>query len=510
MKKHIFGLFLFFVLLFLSGTLRAQSPNNSIDTGFFMAVDAANYDSLLHNFYMQQYARTSNNNNRRASQYYAEFDNIPDSVFIQRLRNLHMVVPMSYNSDVRAYIKVYVRLMSHRIDAMKALSDYYFPMFEETLDRYNVPEELKYLTIVESALNPQATSRAGAAGLWQFMYSTGKTYDLEINSLIDERRDPYKSTVAAAKLLKALYNMYHDWHLAMAAYNCGPGNVNKAIARSGGKTSFWEIYPYLPRETRNYVPAYIGATYVMNYYHEHGITPNRVEMPLKVDTVHLRRDVHFKAVDSVVGIPASQLRDLNPQYRADIIPASSHSYAICIPSNKMSRFISLEDSVYAVSKRIIAKKTDIPVSNNTVVYHKVRKGETFNSIAQKYGVSVANLRRWNGKGRKSSLRVGQTLKIYLPMRADQNNANPPAGNTATPAPNKPAPNKPAVNKPAPNKPTPPKTQPAKTNQPVYYVVKNGDNLSSIAAKYHTTVNKIMKLNNMKSTVIRAGQKIRVK
>ena len=485
---------------------QAQQPARNVDTSYFMAIDEANYDSLLHYFYMQQYAKLAKRHqSRQASQAYAEFDNIPDSVFVKRLHDLHMVVPMTYNSEVRAYIKAYVRIMSRRLDAMLSLSQYYFPMFEETLDRYHVPEELKYLTIVESALNPQATSRAGAAGLWQFMYSTGKLYDLEVNSLVDERRDPYKSTVAAARFLRRLYDMYGDWQLAMAAYNCGPGNVNKAIARSGGKSTFWEIYPYLPRETRGYIPKYIGATYVMNYYHEHGLTAGRYELPLRIDTINLKHDVHFAVVEKFTSIPREQLRQLNPQFRTDVVPASSRLYAIALPSDKMSLFLKYEDTIYHESKDTIGKNAVVPISAGTIIYHKVKKGETFASIARKYGVSVSNLRRWNGKGRHSTLKVGTRLKIHLPgQTAQQKETNPSTRDTAAVA------QVDAID--TATTAVRPESKTKKTvaaSHPKYHVVKRGDNLSAIAKRYGVTVARLKKMNNMKSDVIRIGQRLKV-
>ena len=493
---------------------RAQQPDNNIDTNFYMAIDAANYDSLLNNFYMQQFRRSAQRHqNRRASQMYADFDNIPDSVFVRRLQSLHTVVPLTYNSEVRAYIKVYVRIMSHRLDAMLSLSEYYFPMFEETLDRYKVPEELKYLTIVESALNPQATSRAGAAGLWQFIYGTGKHYELEISSLVDERRDPYKSTVAAARYLRTLYDMYGDWQLAMAAYNCGPGNVNKAIARSGGKHTFWGIYPYLPRETRGYIPKYIGATYIMNYYHEHGLVAGHYDIPVRTDTVHLHRDIHLGVVERFTGIPREQLRQLNPQFRTDVVPASSRTYALCLPAGKTSLFLANEDTICKVSKDTISKNAVVPLSSGTIVYHKVRKGETFNSVAKKYGVSPSNLRRWNGKGRKSTLKVGQKLKVYLPASVAKEEEEPAAKDTTTVADSLTMAADSTGNnevKATQTKPAQTKASQPKTQQAVYHTVKKGEHLSMIAKKYGTTPQKLMKLNNLKNDVIRVGQKLRVK
>lgn len=504
--RHIAPLLLLLAAVWAPLCADAQRPDNEIDTNYYMAIDAANYDSLLNNFYMQQFRRSAQrHHSRRVSQLYADFDNIPDSVFVERLQRLHTVVPMTYNSEVRAYIKVYVRIMSHRLDAMLSLSEYYFPMFEETLDRYKVPEELKFLTIVESALNPQATSRAGAAGLWQFMYSTGKHYDLEINSLVDERRDPFKSTVAAARYLRALYDMYGDWQLAMAAYNCGPGNVNKAIARSGGKHTFWEIYPYLPRETRGYIPKYIGATYVMNYYNEHGLAAGRYEIPVRVDTIHLHRDVHLAVVERFTGIPSEQLRQLNPQFRTDVVPAGSRTYALFVPAGKTSLFLTNEDTIYKVSKDTISKNAVVPLTSGTIVYHKVRKGETFNTIAKKYGVSPNSLRRWNGKGRKSTLKVGTKLKIYLPASAPSENGELKTRNgeqenaldTVAVAADS------TVQKVA-------KPQPKKQPQPVYHTVKSGENLSSIAKRYGTTPQKLKAMNGLKGDVIRVGQRLKVK
>lgn len=497
-----------FAAALLPKAISAQDVKDNVDTSFYMTIDAANYDSLLNNFYMQQFRRAATaHQNRRASQMYADFDNIPDSVFVRRLQSLHTVVPMTYNSEVRAYIKVYVRIMSHRLDAMLSLSEYYFPLFEETLDRYKVPEELKYLTIVESAMNPQATSRAGAAGLWQFIYSTGKNYDLEISSLVDERRDPYKSTVAAARYLRTLYDMYGDWQLAMAAYNCGPGNVNKAIARSGGKHTFWEIYPYLPRETRGYIPKYIGATYVMNYYHEHGLVAGRYDIPVRTDTVHLHRDVHLGVVEKFTAIPREQMRQLNPQFRTDIIPASSHTYALVLPAGKVSLFLQNEDTICKESKDTISKNAVVPLSERNYIYHKVKKGETFNSIAKRYGVSASSLRRWNGKGRNSTLKVGTRLKIYLPKAETAQNGEEEKGNgernTDNTVDSLKVSDSVAVSTPAP-KPV------ANSPQNVYHTVKSGDNLSLIAKKYGTTPQKLRQLNGLKSDVIRVGQKLKVK
>jgi membrane-bound lytic murein transglycosylase D len=506
LKRHILFLFFVFSLSVVPLCVRAQQPENKVDTSYYMTIDAANYDSLLNNFYMQQFrSSASRHMNRRATMLYDDFDNIPDSVLVHRLQKLHTVVPLTYNSEVRAYIKVYVRIMSHRLDAMLSLSEYYFPIFEVTLDHYKVPEELKYLTIVESALNPQATSRAGAAGLWQFIYGTGKHYDLEISSLVDERRDPYKSTVAAARYLRTLYDMYGDWQMAMAAYNCGPGNVNKAMARSGGKRTFWEIYPYLPRETRGYIPKYIAATYIMNYYHEHGLVAGRYEIPIRIDTVHLHRDVHLGVVEKFTGIPREQLRQLNPQFRTNVVPASSRTYALSLPANKASLFLKYEDTICKESKDTITKNSVISLNSGTIVYHKVRKGETFNSIANKYGVSASNLRRWNGKGRKSTLKVGTKLKIYLPATvSSQDSSDSIVADSVATSDSAAVASDTTTARVAAQKPV------AKPKQPVYHTVKKGENLSTIAKRYGTTPQKLKQMNGLKNDVIRVGQKLKVK
>ena len=289
-----------------------------------------NYDSLLNTYVISKYAATSRRHRANINTDYA-FDQIPDTVIAQRLNSLHTVIPMTFNSVVRDHIRMYLNRMRNRIDVMLTLSEYYQPLFEESLSRYDVPEELKYLTIVESAMNPQATSRVGAAGLWQFMYTTGKNYGLEVNSIVDERRDAYKSSDAAAHYLRDLHNVFGDWHLAIAAYNCGPGNVNKAIARSGGKHNFWQIYPYLPRETRGYVPAFIAATYIMNYYPEHGLHPKRATIPLHTDTVMVEQDMLFCHVTKHLGVELEELRALNPQYR-NTASTSSPAAMAPIPS----------------------------------------------------------------------------------------------------------------------------------------------------------------------------------
>ena len=280
------------------------------------------------------------------------------------------------------------------------------------------PMELKYLPIIESALNPKALSRQRASGLWQFMLRTGKIYGLDNNTLVDERRDPVKSTWAAVRYLKDLYNIYNDWNLVLAAYNCGPGNVNKAIRRADGETDYWKIYPFLPKETRGYVPGFIAANYVMTYYCEHGICPMDSQLPAISDTIHINKDLHLQQVASVCNIDIEQLRSLNPQFKKDIIPGNSKAYALQLPNNTANIFIEREDSIYAYeAKKYLNKRRTVAVSEagtpknaKGAKYHKIRKGDTLGGIARKYGVSVRQLRDLNGI-RGNNITAGKNLRI---------------------------------------------------------------------------------------------------
>lgn len=510
------------VLIFAPAGSKAQRVYD-VDPQF-SAVDNANYDSLLNSFYIKKTVKSLGHHYlREASSSALAFDNIPDSVLMARLRALPTIVPMTYNGDVRSYIRMYASKMSVRIDVTLALSEYYFPMFEEVLNRYGVPDELKYLTIVESAMNPQATSRMGAAGLWQFMYSTGKSYDLELNSLVDERRDPYRSTVAAAKYLRDLHGIFGDWTLAIAAYNCGPGNINKAIARSGGKRDFWQLYDYLPRETRGYIPAFIAATYIMNYYHEHGIKPNKIEVPIHTDTVTVQHDMLFSVVQRFTGIEVAELRALNPQFRTDMVPSSAGRYAICLPLNKLQTFIRMEDSIYAVSKDSISKRTQYNVvQRETIrVVHKVKKGETMSKVASRYGVSQADIKKWNRK-KSNTLQVGEKLVIYKrnpnyvapkPQKpATEQTDNPVTTSEADSIVTISADREAVVQSVVQGEPERGQTtqQQSAANKNKVYTVKKGDNLYSIARANGLTVAELKKINNLKSDNLQVGQKLVVR
>jgi len=386
-----------------------------------------NLDSLLNLWYVNQSLENATDD------YLAESDTLipdfSDSVYIHRLSEIPSVVDLTYNRIVKNYINVYSRMRREQVRIMLGLSDYYFPAFEEIFDLYSVPYEIEYLSVIESALNPRAVSRAGAVGAWQFMYSTGRHYGLTINSLVDERRDPIAATHAAARYLADLHHIYHDWTLALAAYNCGPGNVNKAIRRSGGKRNFWDIYYYLPRETRGYVPAFIAATYVMNYYEDHLITRAPLSLPRVVDTIMVNEPVHLKQVAEVLDIPIELLRDINPQYRQDIVPGTSKKgYAIAVPQDQVAAFIDLQDSIFAYKDSLFfdpgkmvatpqhytsTYRVDLPPDKYDKLYYSVKSGDNVGYIADWYDVRASDLRYWNNISR-NIIRVGQKLVIYKP------------------------------------------------------------------------------------------------
>lgn len=334
-------------------------------------------------------------------------DSIPvfsKEVCLRKMSQLPNVFPLAYNDVVQFYIKKYGYKYRRHVSKMLGLSDYYFPMIEQILEENNVPAELKYLAVVESALNPLARSRVGAGGLWQFMPGTARMYGLKMNSLIDERSDPIKSTEAAAKYLSDLFVIYQDWNLVIAAYNCGPGNVNKAIRRSGGKKDYWKIYPYLPSETRSYVPTFLAANFVMHYHNYYKICPNEVTLPLFSDTVQVRGLVSYDDLSKALDISKKELRLLNPQYRRDLVPGHIRPSALRLPYNSVYKFLELQDSIVQTTASVI--ETQVPL----VKIHRVRSGENLGVIARKYRVSVKNLKRWN-KLRGSMIRVGQKLVV---------------------------------------------------------------------------------------------------
>lgn len=346
---------------------------------------------------------------------------LPDSVYKARLQALPCVIELPYNERVRAFILRYVKRNPKQVARMMRMSEYYFPLFEETLGRYSLPYELENLPVIESALNPMARSHVGAAGLWQFMPGTAKLYGLEVNSLVDERMDPVKSTEAACRFLSSMYAIYHDWNLVIAAYNCGAGNVNKAIRRAGGKRDFWSIYPYLPRETRNYVPIFIAANYAMNYGQEHGICKAPIEKTMLTDTILTTRRMHLQQVSQNLDIDMNELRRLNPQYSRDILPGGT-AYALCLPSEKVGLFINQEEAIiaYKADSLIHNRRAEIDLAKvtsingayrvNGVTYYTIKKGDTLSGIAKKFHCTVKQLKQWNNLT-SDNIREGKKLKI---------------------------------------------------------------------------------------------------
>ena len=419
-----------------------------------------------------------------------------DSVYVNRIQALanETNIPLTYNAHVRSFIDLYANRLRQQTSRMLGLSYVYFPMFEEYLSKYNLPLELKYLAMVESALNPTAGSPAGAKGLWQFMRGTGAEYGLKVNSLVDDRFDPEKETDAACQYLKNLYARYGDWFLVLAAYNSGPGTVNKAIIRAGGVKNYWAIWPYLPAETRGYVPAFIAVAYVIHYAPEHNLYPMNPGLLMHgTDTVQVRERVGFDQINDCIGVPVADLTFFNPQYTKRIVPGSKEiPYTLRMPTKYALRFTQLEDSIYTYANReqkvqeVIEEKVET-VSSSFV--HVVKKGESLGSIARKYHVTVANLKKWN-RLKRDTIHVGQRLTIYRsggPV-AQVDNTPAKSNNTSN------------------------NTKSTKTKSPTVktHVVKKGETLSSIARKYGCTVNEIKKWNGMKSNNIMVGQKLKIK
>ncbi|HBF88308.1 MAG TPA: lytic transglycosylase [Bacteroidales bacterium] len=339
----------------------------------------------------------------------------PDLIYEYRLAELSNKTPidLSYNKYVKKYIDMYATQRRDQVSKMLGLAQLYFPIFEEKLDKYQLPLEIKYLAIVESALNPNARSKSGAVGLWQFLFNTSKMFDLDITSYIDERSDPYKSTEAACKYLEYLYRIFDDWQLALAAYNGGPGVVRNAISRSGGKTSFWEIRPYLPTETQGYVPAYIAATYIMNYNIEHNIFP---EEPLlyfhEIDTVMVKHPIYFNQISAFTGVPIETIKFLNPTYKQNYIPSDTEPMALTLPNDKIDDFLKYEAEIYGLkmSKPIYNGLEN--AENKSKIIHDVKKGEYFHKIAMHYRCTVEEIIEWNNLS-SYNLNAGQRLIIYV-------------------------------------------------------------------------------------------------
>ncbi len=453
-----------------------------------------NLDSLLSLWYVQNGIDTSNIVSLLEPDTLEQQTNLPDSVYIQRLAAINSLIDLPYNSIVRNFISVYTERQRDKVEIMLGVADYYLPIFEEVLDYYQLPIELRILPVVESALNPRAVSRAGATGLWQFMYGTGRMYNLTVNSYIDERRDPIASSHAAARFLKDLYKMYGDWTLVIAAYNCGPGNVNKAIRRAGGKRNYWDIYYYLPRETRGYVPAFIAATYAFHYHNEHKLKPVPMSLPATVDTLMISGMLHFNQVSEVLGVPVKVLRDLNPHYKQDIIPAQSKQMSLRLPLDNVSSFIDRQHEIFAYkdsvyfnpnnvvnpSKYTASYRHEVPSGSQRIVYI-VKEGDVLGTIAERHGVRVSQLRGWNNI-RGNLIRIGQRLTIYVPA-----NVAARSGYSNAPVPNNADPNY------------------------IYYQVRRGDTLWDIAKLYPgVSSTDLKRINNLRTDRLTPGQVLKIK
>lgn len=540
-------------LLMLASMLTASAAPNILTLKHTISDDSITFPEsfetdthkMLQNWYLQNYAVL--NENMAAT----PDINATDEVFIERLSKIPTTIEMPYNQIVRSYINMYTQRRRQLVENMLGMSLYYMPIFEDALERHGLPLELRYLPVIESALNPDAVSRAGATGLWQFMLPTARGLGLEVNTLVDERRDPYASSEAAAVYLKQLHGMYNDWSLAIAAYNCGPGNVNKALRRAGDNAKdFWSIYYLLPAETRGYVPAFIAANYAMTYYNEHNISPALARRPIITDTLHVTKRVNLQQISDVLNLPIDELRVLNPHFRKDIIPGDSRAYSLVLPSMQVYSYLMSEDSIISHDINLYARRTVVePVleegNDPTMEYttklvvknHKVKKGETLSKIATAYGVTLNDLKKWNGL-RRNNIAAGRTLKVHTYQRvatgrkkqqpeadseaddsqllaeaapADENNEQAEAAETPAEVKETPEPEPKAAKAQTP-KATTAKAQPAKAKKPTYrtHTVKKGDNLFRIAKRYRgVSVDDIQQANGLKSSALQIGQKLKI-
>jgi len=505
-----------FILFFFLLTIPALKAEN--DTIILMADDSAerisrDLDNLLDSWYVSLATRNV------PVEYSSDAAlQCPDSVYIDRLSKINSIVELPFNSIIRNHIHVYTIRQRDRFGVVLGLVDYYFPMFEDIFDSYGLPTELKFLAVIESALNPNAVSRVGATGLWQFMASTGRMYGLTSNSIVDERRDPLKSTDAAARYLRDLYKIYNDWTLALAAYNCGPGNVNRAIARSGNKRDYWEIYSRLPRETRGFIPQYIAAVYAVNYYKEHNLSPVLINFPIAVDTIMVNKDIHLNQISEVMGIPLGELKALNPQYRTGLIPGSSKPYALTLPMAHLGDFIDLSDSIRSYKRDVyigritqIANPTQsssqpVNINGKTRLTYTVKSGDNLGYIAEWYRIGLSSLREWNNIY-SNTIRVGQRIVVYVePNQSEyfskidlmtfaekQNMKGKPVPSNAQPAAK-------VVN------------QPETDGEYIVHVVRRGDTIWDIVKLYdNVTSTEILALNNISDpSRIHIGQRLKIK
>ncbi len=472
--------YFFLGLLFVAGNVWGQ--NDSIDVAVDSAVTKKNdlsfvneYDSL----FVEHIKGLWGERNVNPERYEGHYDSLETGLVEFRIKELNEVTPFDFrfNSQTKAMLNLYINKRRYLTSKMLGYKELYFPIFEEKLLKYNLPLELKYLPIVESALNPRARSRVGAGGLWQFMPRTGEIYGLTINSYVDKRSDPYLSSEAACKYLDFLHSIYNDWNLVLAAYNAGPGNVNKAIRRSGGKTTYWEIREYLPRETQNYVPAFIAVNYVMNYYEQHGLEP--IDVPyshIELDTVHVCQRIEFDVLDEWLGYDEYKISELNPMFVNRVIPKTNDSYSLVLPFDLVGDFIENEDSIYKYSsleyKHYVAQNK----LKRVQTYHVVKQGETLEDVAKKYNCLPEDIKAWNNRS-KIKMYKGRKLIVFKETDSVEEVK---------------------------------KDQERASQHSVMYTVKRGDTLWDIAQKYRgVSVNDIKRANNGMSSRLRLGQKIKI-
>lgn len=475
----------------------------------------ADIDSLLRTWHVQYFSKKEEYCHDDDQNVY-----FPDSIYVERLERLPRVISLPYNNIVRDCIDLYAERRRNLVRYMLGMADFYFPIIEQVLDKHGLPIELKYLAVVESALNPVALSRVGACGLWQFMLPTGKSYGLEINSLVDERRDPVKATEAACKYFKDMYAIYGDWNLVLASYNCGPGNVNKAIRRSGGKTDFWDIFPYLPQETRSYVPLFIAANYIMNYYCEHNLCPMQTSLPLATDTVMIRSMLHFQQVADMLHLEVEELRALNPQYKRDIVPGNVAPSVLKLPAAETYSFIDKEDTIYSHrAEELLAHYLPSAgarggslagSSTREQITHIVKSGENLYTIANRYGITARDIRKWNGL-KSNGVARGKRLKLYIDnggilyAAKTSSSSKQPAQNRQTTG----SPSTRTISKSSPTVASAPKKQ-GIGKEFVSYRVKSGDSLYSISKKYPgVTTALLQQANGLPDANIRPGQVLKI-
>ncbi len=508
------------LVIFFLAVLKV-SASSDVDTIIIKSDDsservARDLDSLVNTWYVKIAIKQNLRENDSDTVSYQ----CPDSVYISRLSKINSIISLPFNNIIRNHIEVYTVRQREKFCAVLGLKDYYFPMIEDVFDSYGLPAEFKYMAVIESALNPNAVNRhSGAAGMWQFMYSTGRLYGLTINSVVDERKDPVKATHAAARYIKDLYDIYQDWVLVIAAYDCGPGNVNKAIRRSGNKKDYWEIYYHLPRETRGYIPQYIAAAYAVNYYAEHNLQPLPLNIPVATDTIIVNKDMHLAQISEVMNIPLGELQALNPQYRTGLVPGSSKPQSLTLPMNHLGDFIDLTDTIRQYKSDVYLNKSTriadptrssyvtVNIKGRTKLIYSVKDGDNISFIAEWYKVGLSDLRNWNNIYR-NYIRVGQKLVVYVdPAKSDYYAKI----NTMSFADKQALIGKAAlVNAQA---EVVPSQEPGDTlGDYIIYTVRNGDTIWDIVRMYdNVTATQVLSLNNISDAgKIKVGQKLKIK